>query len=126
MYITIPFPPETLPAGAISAYAPILGLSASYDTLEEISAAVEEFAAFQSAVDSNADNRIDPENQAVVEFLFPTPTLTWNIAHGLGKVCSATLLDSAGAEFLSTVSYSDANTMIIRHSIPTSGKAVLR
>jgi hypothetical protein len=112
--------------GTLDPNAPIAGLPAAFDTLSEIAAGVDSLSAFRSAVDTNADNRIDPENQETREFDFPTPVLTWNIAHNMGKRCTAILLDSVGVQFMSDVTYSDTNTMIIQHSSPTAGKAILQ
>ncbi len=119
--------------GSLDAASPISGNPAGLQTPGQMAATIQAQAAqiaalqaFRTSIDSDNDGRVDAAKQQSNEYDFPVPLLTWNIAHGLGKRATAILLDSTGIEFLSEVTYSDANTIIIRHSAPTSGKAILQ
>jgi hypothetical protein len=130
----------------IDANTPISGLPAALDTPGEQASALQALqattaaqaatiAALQaqmattmqkSVYDTDNDNRVDANRQQSNEYPFLAPLLVWNISHNLGKRATAILLDSTGVEFLSEITYSDANTIIIRHSAPTAGMAILQ
>ncbi len=119
--------------GSLDENSPIAGNPVGLQTPGQIAATLQAQAAeiaalkaFRTSIDSDNDGRVDAAKQQSNEYDFPVPLLTWNIAHGLGKRATAILLDSTGVEFLSETTYSDANTIIIRHSAPTSGKAILQ
>ena len=50
---------------------------------------------------------------------------SWNITHNLGKKPSVTVVDTADTVIFAEVSYTDDNSLIVRLSAPTSGKAYL-
>lgn len=54
-----------------------------------------------------------------------TPSSLWIVAHGLGKIPSVTVFDSAGDEVEGDVKNLDLNTTTIEFSAAFSGKAYL-
>lgn len=50
---------------------------------------------------------------------------TWSITHNLGKFPAVTVVDSAGNQLLTSVSYTDANSLVVSFAGATSGKAYL-
>lgn len=54
-----------------------------------------------------------------------TPATIWVVVHNLGKHPSVSVVDSAGTAWIAEVSYTDVNTLEIRHAAPFSGKAYL-
>ena len=135
-----PFGTNSSTVGSLSSNSPILGNPPNLNTPAKLAAAAQNeetintaqaaaIAALQtkmSNLDTDNDGRVDANKQQSNEYDFPAPLLVWNIAHNLGKRATVILLDSTGVEFLSEITYSDANTIIIRHSAPTSGRAILQ
>ena len=48
---------------------------------------------------------------------------TWNVAHGLGKFCSVTVVDSAKTVIRGQVDFTDANNVVITFNSATTGFA---
>lgn len=49
----------------------------------------------------------------------------WNVSHGLNKLPSVTVVDSAGTTVMGRVDYIDENNLKITFSVPFKGKAYL-
>lgn len=117
--------------GSLDANSPIAGNPAGLQTPAELAATIQaqaaQIAALQAFLkDADLDGRLDAASQQSNEYDFPVPQLQWNIAHNLGKRATVILLDNTGEQFISETVYSDLNTLIIRHSTPTAGKAILQ
>lgn len=54
-----------------------------------------------------------------------TPSATWHITHGLGKVPSVTVIDSAGSSVVGDCEIVDNNNIILYFNGAFSGKAYL-
>jgi len=54
-----------------------------------------------------------------------TPASTWTITHNLGGYPAATVLDTSGNNCEGTISYTNANTMVITFTSSFSGTAYL-
>lgn len=52
------------------------------------------------------------------------PAVTWNVTHGLGKIPSCTIIDSAGDYILADVAYPDNNTVTINLTGSMAGRAI--
>ena len=53
------------------------------------------------------------------------PTLTWTLAHYLGRYPSVTVYDTAGDLLVLTPKYVDSNIIVLSFTVPTSGYAYL-
>jgi hypothetical protein len=54
-----------------------------------------------------------------------TPAATWTITHSLGGYPTATVIDSSGNNCEGTISYTNANTMVITFTSAFSGTAYI-
>lgn len=61
--------------------------------------------------------------QGTESFEQTTPLATWTFAHNLNRYPAVTVTDHLGAVVLADVQYVDANTVQIKHSVPTVGRA---